>query len=357
MRESKPTRFTAARVAFIAILCIAIAVAVWLALRLRTDVDAELAAIDAAHVIPTGENAADDYATLARDPATPAPDSKVLPANVQTLTLTQPWRNVDLPQAVQWLQANQAVMIALLRISAKPKCWFPVSDVNRPEVKYFYMEYEGTMLLLRAANNDLGEGRSQEALEKLLAALRIVAHLRAQAHPSEQLTGWEVGQRVMEQFSRIVLTQDVPEDWLVRLEAAMPSVEDTLEEDCRKTDKITNLYVSKRQGTGGRLLYILDQVIHSRKDIIRSYQRRYLAESRAAHIALALRRHYNAAGIWPVDLSAIETTLPPDAFTDPLSGRRFVYQRTDSSFSLYSPGPNGIDEGGVSGDDHPFWPR
>ncbi|MBN1506283.1 MAG: hypothetical protein JW955_05530 [Sedimentisphaerales bacterium] len=41
---------------------------------------------------------------------------------------------------------------------------------------------------------------------------------------------------------------------------------------------------------------------------------------------------------------------------DPLTKQPFAYRPTGDSIILYNVGPNGIDEGGTSGDDYHFWP-
>lgn len=161
----------------------------------------------------------------------------------------------------------------------------------------------------------------------------------------------------MERFDWIVVTQDTPEQWLAQLEAALPPVADMEDEQVKQWKRMSSLYMRKRHGVKMRLLYTLSRIVSPREEATRRCYRRHLTASRAGRILLALRRHKNTARVWPADLSEIEAGLPREAFVDPLSGRRLIYRRTEDSFCLYSPGPNGVDEGGTSGDDHPLWPR
>ncbi len=349
--------FFAGRRRLIAILSIVVVIALWLVLRPSTSVEDELAAIDAAHAIPPGENAAEDYAALVLDATTPPPDPLLLSKEVRALTLTKPWRSADLPEAARWVEDHRAIIESLQQAARKPKCWFPVSDTERPTAKYFTMEYQGAMLLLRAANSDLGEGRIEAAMEKLVSVCQMAKHLHSQAHPSERSTGWAVGEEAMKRFGWVVVTQDIPDDWLTKLEATLPSIEDTWAEECRQWDRITSLYVRKRNRARGRLLYILGRTIAPGRAATRHMYNTYLAESRAGRILLALRRHKDTAGTWPVALSEIERDLPRDAFIDPVSRKRFIYRPTGDTFVLYAVGPNAADEGGTSGDDQLFWPR
>lgn len=357
--DGRPQRsfFFAGRRRLIAILSIVVMIGLWLLLRPSMSVEDELAAIDATHAIRPGENAAEDYAALVLDATTPPPDPLLLSEEVRALTLAKPWRSADLPEAAQWVEDHRAIMDGLQQAARKPKCWFPVSDTERPTAKYFTMEYQGAMLLLRAANNDLGEGRVEAAMEKLLCVLQMAKHLRFQAHPSERSAGWAVGGEAVKRFGWVVVTQDIPDDWLTKLEATLPSVEDTWDEERRQWDRITSLYVRSRHGTRMRLLYILSRTIAPRRAATRHMYNTYLAESRAGRILLALRRHKNATGAWPAALSEIERDLPRDAFIDPVSRKRFVYRPTDDTFILYAVGPNAADEGGESGDDQLIWPQ
>ena len=358
-RDGRPrgSRFFAGHRRLIAILCIVVVIGLWLLLRPKTSVEDELAAIDAAHAIPAGENAAEDYAALVLDATTPPPDPLLLPEEVRALTLAKPWRSADLPEAARWVEDHRAIMHGLQQAARKPKCWFPVSDTERREAKYFAMEYQGAMLLLRAANNDLGEGRVEPAMEKLLCVLQMERHLHSQAHPSEHSTGWAVGGEAMKRFGWVVVTQDIPDGWLTRLEAMLPSVEDTWDEESRQWNRITSLYVRKRRGTRMRLLYILGRTMGPGRAATRHIYNAYLVESRAGRILLALRRHKNTTGSWPAALSEIERDRPRETFIDPVSRKRFIYRPTGDTFLLYAVGSNAADEGGESGDDQFFWPR
>jgi hypothetical protein len=161
----------------------------------------------------------------------------------------------------------------------------------------------------------------------------------------------------MERFAWVIVTQDIPGDWLAKLEATLPSVEDTWNEECRQWDRITGLYVRKRRGFGMRLLYILSRTMSPRREATKQFYHGYLAASRMGRIILALRRHKNATGAWPADLPEIERDFRRDALIDPVSRKMFIYRREADTFILYAVGPNAVDEGGKSGDDQIFWPR
>ncbi len=82
----------------------------------------------------------------------------------------------------------------------------------------------------------------------------------------------------------------------------------------------------------------------------------HLSEFRAGRILLALHRHKDKTGAWPATLAEIEGQIPPEVLIDPLTKKPYIYRRTSDNLILYNVGPNGIDEGGTSGDDYHFWP-
>jgi hypothetical protein len=70
------------------------------------------------------------------------------------------------------------------------------------------------------------------------------------------------------------------------------------------------------------------------------------AEIRLTRIALLLAAYKQEHGAYPASLSELSSDLPADNFSD----HPFLYTRTSSGYTLYSPGPNLIDDSG-SGDD------
>jgi hypothetical protein len=329
----------------------------WVFSRTTVGVDAQLAAIDAAHAVPPGENAADDWIALVRDANTPPPDPQVLPAKVQATTVSHSWRSADQPQAAQWMQDNQAVLTAVLRIADKPRCWFSVSDVNRPAQDYMLMEVHGAMLAVRAANNDLGENRPEAALEKLLAALRIAKQLSSQASSPEFVAGWAICDTVVEQITSVVANYHVPNSWLEKFETEIAAIEYTRAERFREYTKVLNLYMKKHGWGRSQLVQTLIGLIPGRAKAGLPSSEGTLAKLRGCRIVFALRRHKDTTGAWPQSLSEIQAGLPHEALVDPLSKRPFLYRQGHGSFVLYGVGSNGIDDGGNIRSDYLLWPR
>ncbi len=87
---------------------------------------------------------------------------------------------------------------------------------------------------------------------------------------------------------------------------------------------------------------------------------RHRAVTEQMRLFAALKTHYLRHGDWPESLTALERA---DIIrTDSVYNKPYVYRRTPGGFTLYSLGPNGIDDNGVNDprqnkDDIVLWPR
>lgn len=78
---------------------------------------------------------------------------------------------------------------------------------------------------------------------------------------------------------------------------------------------------------------------------------RTVAMVRMLVIDLALRSYYEAEGRYPERLTTLETIVPEGLPLDPYTAAPFNYRREGNhAFHLYSPGPSGVDHGGIYGD-------
>jgi hypothetical protein len=301
----------------------------------RPSAEEQLRAVDAAHAIPDEENAAQLYRELFQDDTRPSWDPMLLPQAVQAATLVRAWRSAEFPADAQWIEDCRPALDALLLASRKPRCWFPVSEDIRQRGRRSGRAYHGALLLLRAANNDLGEGRVEAGLEKLLGVLRVGEHFRDQFDPSDHQTGITIMVAGLKRLGELVVTGDVPPEWLARFEAALPPVDDMWREDFRREEEMTVLYLRQTQrGVARRLLYQVAHGLGPGTKAVKGYYRGQLTEFRVARILLELRRHRNEAGVWPASLDAIRRRVPPDTLLDPLTHAPFEYESTGSSFRL-----------------------
>lgn len=96
-----------------------------------------------------------------------------------------PWKGNDYPQAATWLDAQSSTIDGLLEIGKMEKCRWPVQADMFDEHTVPYEKLRRCwLLLLAAANRDLGENRVTAALTKYFCTLRLADHLHQQ--PSER---------------------------------------------------------------------------------------------------------------------------------------------------------------------------
>jgi hypothetical protein len=71
-----------------------------------------------------------------------------------------------------------------------------------------------------------------------------------------------------------------------------------------------------------------------------------LAEIRVARVAFALEAFRDARGAYPAALAELAPDFIVELPEDPFSGAALVYARDGERFTLYSVGPDGLDDGG-----------
>jgi hypothetical protein len=338
-------------------------------------VEERLAAIEAARAIPDSENAATIYSKLLRDAnATSLLESRpaFLDNDSDSLTFGEPWSGKDYPELAAWIKERQGLIDGLLAASEFEKCRFPIfiTPYRLTEMKRFRKMRKWAFVLKRAVNNDIGEGRIDDAIAKWRCLIKMGRHLRQQPLLIDYLAGISFEAFAVNQTTRFLVEGDANEkhlqkieslplqtqdDWAAVLDRILP-VEELAEQ--RFKEQVSLLERLKYEfGRGG---------LTSRNDYLDRIHSQYLsvlASSRGIHILVALRRYRNEHGHWPGSLDKIQSQVPAQMLVDPLNNGDFVYRLTDDSFVLYSKGQNSEDEDGQyqsrpqdGPDDWPIWP-
>jgi hypothetical protein len=338
-RHHSPT----ARRRLVTAACLAIAavaaILLLIGLRQRPSVEEQVRAIDAAHAIPDEENAATDYTELVLSNVAAFLNAQLLPENTRTTALSRAWRSDDLPAAATWVEERREIIKALLRAGNKPRCWFPVSDdlpLQRQRERY-RLACDGALLLVLAANRDLGEGRTEAGLEKLLGVFRLGEHFRSQLSRADCGAGMMVTSQGVNCLAQILVDGDIASEWLAKFEAALPPTEDTWAQDQRRSDELGRLYVQKikmQRGIATRLRDLLRRPLPPGTGDAKQGYLPHLARFRAVRILLALRRYRNENDRWPANLGEIRSGVPFEAFLDPFTLEPFDYRLTESGFRL-----------------------
>ena len=436
--------------------------------------DSEVAAINAQYKIPDKENAATIYNELLenynKDESEPN-FRDYRDANCIDKTL-HPWKTQDYPEIADWLAKKQPVIEKLIEASNIERCSFPVSSplhFDKQVDRYSAMRHWAQMLM-RAASNDLGEGRNVEAFEKGLTVMRMGQQLCRQPTMIDWLVGAALEALGMSRIKEFIVEKDISKeqldsiqetlqktkyDWdkdyhrfldceklslknlcgdlyeinskgrirfshdplssfraitrkeieennesymplksfaypgyfhrkalkagVVLLWFYMPSTPQKLsdivdkhfgrfysldESDFIKFKEPLNLYSNQIYSARGIMNFnnatkmMSNIIIETYYNFNKTYKRTF-AENRGCQILIALKRYKNQNGQWPENLEQIKPFADPNILVDPQNNSSFVYKKAEDSFTLYSKGPNNIDEGGnrdEPADDWPIWP-
>ncbi|MFA5251883.1 MAG: hypothetical protein WC454_04785 [Phycisphaerae bacterium] len=238
--------------------CMAAAVIIWVFLpddnkgwRPYT-FDKELAALQAKYTIPDEENAAAIYNELLQnyDPNSLLGD---LPnSELAKLPMRKPWLSNEHPEIAEWLKEHRKTINTLLNASAIEQCRFPISfdATNMNGLIYrLGMMKKWAHLLISSANNDMAEGRTHQAFEKYIAALRIGKHQQQQPSLIDFLVGSSIETFSTNQLDRFIVEGDATEERLSITEQALAEIKHDWNSDLPKVLDYEKLLAKNFWGT------------------------------------------------------------------------------------------------------------
>lgn len=282
----------------------------------------------------------------------------------------RPWRTQDCPELKRWLDQRKDRLERLREAARKPACCFPLCPTPG-RLDLFDMPLDAfrqnVSLLRWAANNDFGEGDSDAGLEKCQDLVSIGRHLRGQPSRSCLVSGIAYEVAALHRLAEFVVEGPATKRQLDDLAQQYAKIENEWESIIRDIKRVRSIYVGLltderpirfRVGTWlGRIRGRYDDVEEARTHVL---YLRLLSEQQGLRMLIELRRCKDRTGQWPAGLDAIASALPSEILVDPGSNRPYVYKLSGEGFSLYSIGPNRIDEGGRNKwkgpDDWLIWP-
>jgi hypothetical protein len=195
--------------------------------------DHEVAAAEAQRAVPDEENAAFRYeAALVGVDVNDRPGFISRAGHAYRGLAGISWKSEDYPQAAQWLDLQTEVLGKLLQIGEIEKCRWPVyanSDC-RWTVPYRKVSY-AVWLLTVATLRDLGEDRSQQALEKCLCLLRIADHSSQQTHDVDFRGAFRVERTALEMLRHLLIGRALSQQDLEIIARRLPTAADTWPQD------------------------------------------------------------------------------------------------------------------------------
>ncbi len=329
----------------------------------------KIVAIETARAIPDSENAAGIYNKLlwySKSQFNYDFQSK----DAEDSTLAKPWSEKDYPELAKWFEQHQDITNQLLQLSKIEQCRFPLTDF--PKGSGVHGRRLGAMrvwtfYLVRAANNDIADGRTEQALEKCFCLIRIGRHNRQQPFALDFSIGITIEAMALKRMRNCIVEGNVTDENLKTIETAISQPNSEWTRDMENMLAVEKLYVKilpyapPESGWWFRLKAWREkgQDQQAKIDRLKEIYTRLLADRHGNQILIALRRFKNKTGKWPKSLDELKSSATADIFIDPQNNGPFIYKLTDDGFILYSTGPNNIDEGGSDkngADDRAIWP-
>ncbi|UCG48001.1 MAG: hypothetical protein JSU94_21285, partial [Phycisphaerales bacterium] len=178
--------------AVVAIIAVAAVCLLWVGrLFHQRSAAARLAAIEAAQAVPDEQNAGLIYDRLMTEYGQPSLPQGIA-NNPTDRTKTEPWLSKDNPQLAAWIKQQQGLIDGLLQAADMNECRFPIAGYPKQfptRMDRLRAMRDWARLLVRAANNDIAEGRIESGLAKYLALLKLARHLRQQPVVIDNLVG------------------------------------------------------------------------------------------------------------------------------------------------------------------------
>jgi hypothetical protein len=335
-------------------------------------VQEQFAAIEASRTIPDSENAAIIYNQLIENYNVSDLNPVFSAQDVHNITISRPWTSHEYPEVAKWLEDNNEILEKIIQASKYEKCIFPIAisspkDMDIISTRLYTFQHL-SYWIFRSANNDFGEGRTDQALEKYICCILMGRHFRQQPIATIFLIGISMETNGLQKVRYLIMNEDITEEQTKTIETTLPETNFQFDEYWKNMLKVENLYskilpkITTYTNLLGRLKELWTQRNIDEAALIRVKEiyLRLLADRQGTQILIGLRQYKKKTGKWPEILDEIKPYLTSeDILVDPQNNGSFVYKLKDNSFILYSTGLNGIDENGqkkAPADDWPIWP-
>ena len=335
-----------------------------LLLRDQRPADERLVEIEAARAIPNAADAATIYNELFQDSrATSLPNSRPdsLSGSVFDQRLYEAWHGREAPELASWVKEHQFIIDKLMEASAFEECRFSLStDIVQivSNIDYASMR-QWPFLLGFAANNDIAEGQIDGATSKWRCVLQMGHHLRQRPVRLDFRLADALQMIGLRRLARFAMAKGTSEANLQTIEA-MPLPLTNLwaqhRSDLFQADDLPEQKILEGFSPTERLKFHFQLRQMKRamglpsesenEETTRNSYLQTIASARCLRILITLRRYEREIGSWPKSLDRVKSSLPKEVVTDPFTKSDFIYRFTDDGFTLYSVGPNGIDEDG-----------
>jgi hypothetical protein len=184
--------------------------------------DEELAALEAKYAIPDSENAAKIYNQLLEDYNNAEFYGNLTEEVQRKLPIREPWSGQEHPELVDWIKSHESTITRLKEAAAIKRCHFNIAQpLDERRMRKTGMVRRWAFLLITAANNDLAQGRTDQALEKLITTLEMGKHHSEQPLMTDMLMGIAIEAFAVGHLKSFIVYRDATEQRLDAIEQAI----------------------------------------------------------------------------------------------------------------------------------------
>ena len=329
-----------------------------------SSIDKQIAAYEAKRKIPDFENAAVLYEKLFTDVNfIGIIEDRIYKQMTMGEDYYKPWKSKDCPEEAEFLEKSKNVFPIFIEIARREKCFFSMLNNDQKDMTILKDARSWAQFLRLSANNDIGDQRFNDAIEKSRIIQKIGDHFQQQSILTYFLVGIAVEAISLRCTKSIILDPNATENQLQLIEKLPVKIEDKWNTIMPQLLAGENYYARKIVMkypflTRYTMMLRSKSMAKSTLESISKLYLRFLADKRGNRILIELRRYKNQNGQWPEKLEQIKSFVDPNVLIDPQNNGSFVFKKADNDFILYSRGPNNIDEGGNSNspaDDWPIW--
>ena len=150
---------------------------------------------------------------------------KFLDDSADEKTLEGFWKEEDHPMLAEWMRQYEDDLSILMEASLVEKCRFESEPYMFSWFDEHYVLHRYCLLLIRQANNDIGNDNFDVGLQKYRACIQTGNHFMQQPSIIELLSGVNLQTRVFRRYCDYIINRKPTEEELKSIEAAILNIQ------------------------------------------------------------------------------------------------------------------------------------
>jgi len=166
--------------------------------------------------------------------------------SLEYITENRPWTSEEYPEAAEWLDRQQDIIDTLIQASKIENCRFsiPFDSISLGKsMERLSPIRQWSFLLIRAANNDIADGRIDQALEKNFAVLQMAKHQHQQPMLVDLLVAMAFESVSRDQLKKRIMQRRLTDKQLLVIKETLKKVKHHWNTDFLKRLECEKLFV------------------------------------------------------------------------------------------------------------------